>query len=246
MEYHHHHHDSAGDEGGAGGERLPQWSLEETREFLVLRAELDQCFVRTKRNRALWATISSRMLLKGFSRSAEQCKSKWKNLLTRFKASEVMEGEASRVFPYYEEMKSIFSGRMERILISSEKGKRAGEDEGDQEAMKREKKKRKKKLKEEEGGLEEEVKWALRELVRRQEERESRWLQLAEAREAERKAAEEEWRRAMEALMEERVAMERRWKEVHEERRARVEALADRRDALIAAVISRIDDENVD
>lgn len=68
-----------------GGDRFPQWSLNETREFLAIRAELDRTFMETKRNKLLWDVISSKMKEKGFIRSAEQCKCKWKNLVTRYK-----------------------------------------------------------------------------------------------------------------------------------------------------------------
>lgn len=69
----------------SGGDRFPQWSLNETREFLAIRAELDRTFMETKRNKLLWDVISSKMKEKGFIRSAEQCKCKWKNLVTRYK-----------------------------------------------------------------------------------------------------------------------------------------------------------------
>lgn len=66
-------------------DRFPQWSIQETKEFLVIRAELDQTFMETKRNKQLWEVISTRMKEKGYHRSAEQCKCKWKNLVTRYK-----------------------------------------------------------------------------------------------------------------------------------------------------------------
>lgn len=66
-------------------DRFPQWSIQETKEFLMIRAELDQTFMETKRNKQLWEVISNRMKEKGYLRSAEQCKCKWKNLVTRYK-----------------------------------------------------------------------------------------------------------------------------------------------------------------
>lgn len=65
--------------------RFPQWSIQETKEFLMIRAELDQAFMETKRNKQLWDVISNHMKDKGYHRSAEQCKCKWKNLVTRYK-----------------------------------------------------------------------------------------------------------------------------------------------------------------
>lgn len=73
--------------GGGGGERIPQWSIEETKELLGIREELDQTFMETKRNKLLWEVVAAKMADKGFVRSAEQCKSKWKNLVTRYKVT---------------------------------------------------------------------------------------------------------------------------------------------------------------
>jgi hypothetical protein len=66
-------------------DRFPQWSVQETKEFLMIRAELDRNFMETKRNKVLWEVIATRMKEKGYNRSAEQCKCKWKNLVTRYK-----------------------------------------------------------------------------------------------------------------------------------------------------------------
>ena len=68
-----------------GGDRFPQWSMQETRDFLMIRAELDPTFMETKRNKLLWELIATKMKEKGYNRSAEQCKCKWKNLVTRYK-----------------------------------------------------------------------------------------------------------------------------------------------------------------
>ncbi|KAM7259430.1 hypothetical protein ACFE04_015171 [Oxalis oulophora] len=105
------------------GDRFPQWSLQETREFLMIRAELDQTFMETKRNKLLWEDLANKMKEKGFIRSAEQCKCKWKNLVTRYKGCETMEPEAMRQqFPFYNEMQSIFAARMQRMLWAEAEG----------------------------------------------------------------------------------------------------------------------------
>ena len=70
-------------------DRFPQWSIQETKEFLMIRAELDRSFMETKRNKLLWEVISTKMREKGYNRSAEQCKCKWKNLVTRYKVSNI-------------------------------------------------------------------------------------------------------------------------------------------------------------
>lgn len=109
--------------GVDAGDRFPQWSIQETKEFLIIRAELDRNFMETKRNKVLWEVISTKMREKGFHRSAEQCKCKWKNLVTRYKGCETMEPEAMRQqFPFYNEMQAIFTDRMQRMLWAEAEG----------------------------------------------------------------------------------------------------------------------------
>ncbi|CAF1877131.1 hypothetical protein BRARA_B00025 [Brassica rapa] len=104
---------------GGGGERIPQWSIDETKELLGIREELDQTFMETKRNKLLWEVVVAKMADKGFARSAEQCKSKWKNLVSRYKVCETTEPEPIRQqFPFYNEIQSIFTARMQRMLWS--------------------------------------------------------------------------------------------------------------------------------
>lgn len=69
-------------------ERLPsqpQWSQQETREFIAIRAELERDFTASKRNKTLWEVVSAKMRERGYRRSPEQCKCKWKNLVNRYK-----------------------------------------------------------------------------------------------------------------------------------------------------------------
>ncbi|KAK6120256.1 hypothetical protein DH2020_045947 [Rehmannia glutinosa] len=102
---------------GGSGDRFPQWSIQETQDFLIIRAELDPTFMETKRNKLLWEVISTRMKEKGYSRSPDQCKCKWKNLVTRYKGCETMEAEGIRQqFPFYNELQTIFAARMQRML----------------------------------------------------------------------------------------------------------------------------------
>jgi hypothetical protein len=50
-----------------------------------------------------------------------------------------------------------------------------------------------------------------------------------------------EWRQTMEALENERIMMEQRWREREEQRRIRDEARAEKRDALITALLNRLE-----
>lgn len=68
-------------------DRIPQWGYHETKEFISIRAELEKDFTQTKRNKTLWELIERKMKEKGYRRSADQCKCKWKNLVNRYKVS---------------------------------------------------------------------------------------------------------------------------------------------------------------
>ncbi|KAK9095668.1 hypothetical protein Scep_027137 [Stephania cephalantha] len=77
---------------GAGAkkdDRVPQWSHQETREFIAIRAELERDFTVAKRNKTLWQVVSGKMKERGFLRSPDQCKCKWKNLVNRYKVCEL-------------------------------------------------------------------------------------------------------------------------------------------------------------
>lgn len=69
-----------------------QWSEEETREFIRIRADLEKDLTAVStgeapaaKKKTLWEMASVRMREKGFWRTADQCKCKWKNLLSRYK-----------------------------------------------------------------------------------------------------------------------------------------------------------------
>ncbi|XP_030449880.1 trihelix transcription factor GT-3b-like [Syzygium oleosum] len=247
----------------AGGDRFPQWSVQETKEFLMIRAELDRSFMETKRNKLLWEVISTRMREKGYNRSAEQCKCKWKNLVTRYKGCETIEPEAMRQqFPFYNEMQAIFAARMQRMLWaeaeggsgggSTSKSKKASssqlssDDDGDDEDSEGEKGKKKKKAKGNTGtsnsssGSSSEVRKILEEFMKQQARMEAEWREAYEVRESERRVKEMEWRQAMEVLENERIMMDRRWREREEQRRMREEARAEKRDALITALLNKL------
>ncbi|XP_028760993.1 trihelix transcription factor GT-3b-like [Neltuma alba] len=239
-------------------DRLPQWSVQETKEFLAIRAELDQNFMETKRNKQLWQLISNTMSDKGYLRSPEQCKCKWKNLVTRYKGCETAEPEIVRQqFPFYNELQAIFTARMQRMLLVEAEGgggkkktaNASSEDEDENEEMSTgqlgERSSRKKKMKRSKSYSENysssnKLKEILEEFMRQQIQIESQWMEAFEARDKERKMKEMEWRQAMEALENERMVMEQRWREKEEERRIREEARAERRDALITALLNKL------
>ncbi|KAK7395100.1 hypothetical protein VNO78_15642 [Psophocarpus tetragonolobus] len=259
QQQHHHPHSISTSANVEATDRFPQWSIQETKEFLVIRAELDQTFMETKRNKQLWEVISNRMKEKGYHRSAEQCKCKWKNLVTRYKGCETMEPEAMRQqFPFYNELQTIFTARMQRMLWAEAEGgsKKKGvhlssdeEEEGNEESegdhkssMSRKKKKGKMVIGGGSGntGNLESLKEIMEEFMRQQIQMEAQWMEAFEARESERRLKEMEWRQTMEALENERIMMDQRWREREEQRRIREEVRADKRDALITALLNKL------
>ncbi|GMI79918.1 hypothetical protein like AT2G38250 [Hibiscus trionum] len=258
MEGHHsrHHHPQQQQPVSANVEsadRFPQWSVQETKEFLSIRAELDQSFMETKRNKLLWEVISTRMKEKGYNRSAEQCKCKWKNLVTRYKGcGGTVEAEAVRQhFPFYDELQAIFTARMQSIQCSESEGgggaaavrkKLSSDEEEDMEEneLDNRKKKKVKTGSTSSGNDNSNIKEMLEGFMRQQLQMEMQWREAFESRENERRAKEMEWRQAMEALEKERMMMERRWREREEQWRMREEARAEKRDALITALLDNL------
>ncbi|XP_076896805.1 trihelix transcription factor GT-3b-like [Bidens hawaiensis] len=256
--HHHMSHVSVSVDSSGGGDRLPQWSVQETRDFLMIRAELDPTFMETKRNKVLWEIISTKMKERGYNRSGEQCKCKWKNLVTRYKGVETMEQEGTRQqFPFYNELQAIFTGQVQRMLWmeaeggSSKKRDRvmhlSSDDENDNEESDVEKasasagsKKRKKSTsninKESSGNLKE----ILDELMKQHMQIEMQWMKLYESKEEERRVREKEWRQKMEALENERIMFDRSWREREEQRRVIEETRSEKRDALITILLNKL------
>lgn len=257
--------DSGGGSGVGGSDRFPQWSVQETRDFLMIRAELDPTFMETKRNKLLWEVISTKMKERGYNRSADQCKCKWKNLVTRYKGFETMEQEGMRQqFPFYNELQAIFTGRMQRMLWLEAEGVASGsskkrttlnlssdEEEGndDSDAEKASVNKKKKKIANIAKGNPDStmvnLKEILEDLMKKQMQIEMQWMKMYEAKEEERRMREMEWRQTMEALENERIMFDRRWREREEERRIREESRSEKRDALITALLNKLRQEGL-
>ncbi|XP_061359884.1 trihelix transcription factor GT-3b-like [Gastrolobium bilobum] len=105
------------------GPAQTQWSQQETREFIEIRAELERDFTASKRNKTLWEVVSSKMRERGFRRSPEQCKCKWKNLVNRYKGKETSDPEHGKQCPFFEELHAVFTQRahkMQQSLLESE------------------------------------------------------------------------------------------------------------------------------
>lgn len=83
----------------------------------------------------------------------------------------------------------------------------------------------------------------LEDFFQQQQRFEEQWREAVEGREEERRLREREWRIAMEKLEKERVMKEQAWREREDQRRAREEVRAERRDELFAALINKLTQE---
>nr|DAD36434.1 TPA_asm: hypothetical protein HUJ06_007075 [Nelumbo nucifera] len=104
-------------------DRIPQWGHQETRDFIAIRAELERDFTVAKRNKTLWEIVAAKMKERGYRRTPDQCKCKWKNLVNRYKGKETSDPENGRQCPFFEEIHAVFIERaknLQRLLHESE------------------------------------------------------------------------------------------------------------------------------
>jgi hypothetical protein len=248
-------------------DRIPQWGYHETKEFIAIRAELEKDFTQTKRNKTLWELIAGKMKEKGFRRSADQCKCKWKNLVNRYKGKETSEPDNGRQCPFFEELDAIFKERaknMDRLMLESETGFRKRtkqgkfsdedndeeyndeEDSEDERAVRRKKRKSDKEKQRQTADRcrASSMKEVLDDFFQHQQKIQEQWCYAAQKRQQERLYRELEWKESMEKLEQQRRAQEHAWREHEEMRRVREEARAEKRDALFAALINKFFQEN--
>eukprot|EP00898_Chlorokybus_atmophyticus_P004783 jgi/Chlat1/5305/Chrsp35S05246 len=206
--------------------RSPQWTVAETTQLIALRAELRKDFNYVKRNKMLWQQIASRMQEKGYHRTAEQCKMKWKNLGAKYKEAK----DNDQRCPFYDELDAYFNGRTmeagEGAFADTDDDLSDGgsdapnslEELGDKQlqhhhAHPQQPRKRRRMVPDIAH-----VPELLAGLIETQQRSEQRW--------------QEELAR--------RDAKEREWREKEEERRMKDEQRADKRDELIAHLISKL------
>ncbi|KAK3034903.1 hypothetical protein RJ639_034145 [Escallonia herrerae] len=124
--------------GGGGGE---QWSRQETGDFIAIRGELERDFTSAKRNKTLWEVVAAlKMKERGYTRTPQQCKCKWKNLVKSFRpvqltvkdyrdknaytpctlipytgrgkyGKETSDADNGRQCPFFEELHAVFTNR---------------------------------------------------------------------------------------------------------------------------------------
>ncbi|KAF3795091.1 Trihelix transcription factor [Nymphaea thermarum] len=283
----------------ASARAAPQWSHQETRDFIAIRAELERDFTQAKRNKTLWEAVAARMAEMGYRRTPEQCKCKWKNLVNRYKplssisllsrnfyrledscsnqlslharqGKETSDPDEGRQCPFFDELHKIFTERaknMQRLLLESElrdtiskkKMKRPqqerfsddlsqnpdeDEEDSDEESIAR-KSKRSKAYGDKAGVTLDKSKQTtlegiLQSFFQQQHMLDLQWQQMMDRRAQERHLSEQEWRKSMEKLERDRLIMEQTWREKEEQRRIREETRAEKRDALLTALLKKL------
>jgi hypothetical protein len=181
---------------------------------------------------------------------------------------ETNEPDNGKQCPFFEELDAIFKERaksMDRMLLEAEagsrprkkgkRGKRSSEDDSDDDdddddsederivgrkSRKSEKGQRVTAEKFRANSMQE----VLEDFFQQQQRAEEHWHDALERREQERRMREQEWRDAMEKLEQERITREQGWREREEQRRAREEARAQKRDELFAALLSKLAQED--
>ncbi|PIN14155.1 Transcription factor GT-2 [Handroanthus impetiginosus] len=117
---------AAGGSGGGGAdddddefprrdERFPQWSNQETRDLIENRAQIEWDFTASKRSKNLWEMVANRMRDKGYRRTTDQCKCKWKNLVSRYKGQGASDVDNGRLCPFFDELHAVFTARDNRM-----------------------------------------------------------------------------------------------------------------------------------
>lgn len=115
--------------GGGGGSSggAPPWSNQEIRDYIAIRGELELEFSSAKRSnlKNLWEIVAGKMNERGYRRSGDQCKSKWKNLINKYKGKETSDPDNGGQFPYFDDLHALFSSNTnnaQRLQLESEAG----------------------------------------------------------------------------------------------------------------------------
>ncbi|GFP96584.1 trihelix transcription factor gt-3b [Phtheirospermum japonicum] len=266
---------ASGGGGGSGGadddddfprrdERFPQWSNQETRDFIEIRAQFELEFTTAKRDKNLWEVVANRMRDKGYRRTPDQCKCKWNNLVSRYKGQETADVDNSRPCPFFNELHAVFTARANRmqspqpnadtfITKSRNTLTNASEDQShedfsheqddDGEEKKPARKKRQKTVETENcknSSAVNSLGEIMMNFMAQQQMIDARWRESMERRAEERDIFEDEWRRKMESLERERAAMEKARRERDEQRWLRDESRAEKRDALLTMLLNKL------
>uniref|UniRef100_A0A0A9EGY3 Myb-like domain-containing protein n=1 Tax=Arundo donax TaxID=35708 RepID=A0A0A9EGY3_ARUDO len=220
--------------------------------------------------KTMWEAVAARLRERGYRRTADQCKCKWKNLVNRYKGKETSDPENGRQCPFFGELHAIFTERarnMQRQLLESESGvpakrklkqpsgDRSSESDGeedcggeseDEKPMHRRKRKADDKKQQSQRVSEKSrigtssIHELLQDFLVQQQRIDIQWREMMERRAQERVIFEQEWRQSMQKLEQERLLLEHSWMEREEQRRMREEARTEKRDALLTTLLNKL------
>ncbi|KAL3844368.1 hypothetical protein ACJIZ3_001771 [Penstemon smallii] len=264
----------AGGSRGDDHERLTQqWSKQETRDLIEIRAQIEWDFNTTEMKESLWEMLANRMTEKGYTKTIDQCKCKWRNLVTKYKELESSNLDNVQQCPFFDELHAVFTARADKLqqaqldsgTCTSMEGKnkrknvyvhQSNEEETDTNqaagirivAPKRKEKSQKiTQLEKKEsqsltndGSILVLLHNMLSNFFEQQQRIDMELKESMEKRELDRELFEQEWRQTMEKLERERLAMEKAWREREEQRRLREESRAEKRDALLTALLNKL------
>ncbi|KAK4435625.1 Trihelix transcription factor GT-3b [Sesamum alatum] len=271
--------DGDDDEFPRRDERFPQWSYQETRDLIEIRAQLEWGFTTAKRNKNLWGMVVNRMREKGYRRTVDQCKCKWKNLVSRYKGQDVSDPDNGQQCPFFDELHALFTARDNRLqhaqpdletgpLKGRKRLKNASKDRSNEEYSQEQvdeeetcidqagtgtvgpKRKAAGEKRPKTGQPEKHVnnndrvlasiQEMLGSFIEQQQTIDMQWKESMEKCAQERELLEQEWREKMEKLEREKLVMEQAWREREEQRRLREESRAEKRDALLTALLNKL------
>jgi len=223
----------------------------------------------------MWEAVAARLRERGYRRTADQCKCKWKNLVNRYKGKETSDPENGRQCPFFPELHAVFTERarnMQRQLLESEPGasvkrklkrpsgdRSSGESDGedggvesqDEEPMHSRKRKADDKKQQSQRMPEKSrtgvssIHELLQDFLAQQQRIDIQWQETVERRAQERIVFEQEWRQTMQNLEQERLMLEHSWMQREEQRRMREEARAEKRDALLTTLWNKLLQEDL-
>ncbi|KAK3183451.1 hypothetical protein Dsin_030737 [Dipteronia sinensis] len=210
-----------------------EWGEEEGRDLIQIRRELETGI---KRNKNLWEIVSLRLTEKGHTRTPDQCKRKWKNLLNRYKGKEMSDPESGKQCHFFDELQEVFSEREKTMQTQSQSRLSDDDDDDDDDDESGVNRSNCRKRKAESRDVPE--------LLEEQLRMEMDWIKMMERHASERRLFEQEWRVSMEKRERERLIAHRTWMDTEEQRILREESRAQTRHALFTTLLAQLLDDD--
>ncbi|GER30269.1 leucine-rich repeat receptor kinase [Striga asiatica] len=250
-------------------ERFPQWGNQETRDLIEIRAQFEVELSAEESDKNLWEAVANGMRIKGYRRTLDQCKGKWKDLVSRYKEHKTLAADNNiRHCPFLDELHAIFTARsnltqpphptanppenQSREEFSQELDiEQETEPEHSPRTRIPPKQKlvrvKRQKTAENENRPTPSHKNALHSLhemmrtfIVSQQRMDIQWMESMEKYAKERELLEDEWRKKMEGLEREKLMMERAFREREEQRRLKEESRAEKRDELFTMLLNKL------